>query len=790
MLIIYLTVCWLAGVWLASTYSLPVPIIATIIIIGLASTILWRRFPLWRQIALCIAVLGLGMVRYGLAIPTIDENHVAFYNGSRKSILTGTVTDEPDVRDRFVNLEVTVEAITLADGTTHPVVGKVQVQTFRFPVIEYGTRLQLNGRLETPPENRDFSYKDYLARQDIHSLMALPDITILAEGEGNPIYAAILGLKQRAQTTIQRLIPEPEAALLVGILLGNDNGLPPDLEEDFRRTGMTHIIAISGFNIAILVGLLVHVGEWLFTKRTAVILALVGVIFYTILVGADASVIRAAIMGSLYLVSSRLLGRNSYTYASLFAAAFAMTLYDPLTLWDVGFQLSFAATLSLMLYADPLNRWVTQRLEQSFSNDVVQKLMGVISESILVTLAAQILTLPLMIAYFKQLSLISLVANALILPAQPGVMIWGGLATILGLAFPLLGQPLAWVAWLLLRYTTTLVRALATVPGAAVPIAAPVSAILFIYALIALITWFAKQDEARRAVLTAQLRENLSQRLAFSTTLLAFILVSAWTATQPDGRLHVAFLDVGQGDAVFIQTPSGRQILVDGGFYPSLLNDRLGRQMPFWDRHLDMVVATHPDADHVSGLVGVFERYQVDTLMTEGTMQGVSPIFDEVLLAAEAREAQIHVARAGEVVMIGDGVRLEILHPGAGRDVESRNENSVSLRLVYGDFSLLLTGDAEERAETMMLQSGVPLQSLVFKAGHHGSRTSSTMPFLEAVRPQIVVVSSGAGNRFGHPHPEVLERLAALQTAVLRTDELGTITFITDGSRFWMRASR
>lgn len=790
MFVIYLAICWFASLWVASHYA--IPMLPTAIVAGLSLLAggFWRRSPNYQNVSLCLAVLSLGLLRYTVAIPTIDENHVAYYNDSRKVILTGIVTDEPDIHDRFVNLEVTAATITLSDGTIHPVTGKIQVQTFRFPTIAYGTQLELNGRLETPPENRDFSYKDYLARQGIHSYLALPDITVLAEGQGNPIYSTILNLKQQAQTTIQTIIPEPEAALLVGILLGNDNGLPPDLEEDFRRTGMTHIIAISGFNIAILVGLLVHIGERLFTKKTAVIVALVGVAFYTILVGADPSVVRAAIMGSLYLLSSRLLGRSSYSYASLFVAGFVMTLINPFTLWDVGFQLSFAATLSLMLYANPLINWVTQRLEKQFSKETTKQVMGILSESVLVTFAAQILTLPLMVAYFKQLSLISLVANAFILPAQPGVMIWGGLATIVGLISPTLAQPLGWVSWLLLAYTTTLVRVFATVPWAAIPLAAPTSAILFIYGSIGGITWFAKQERARRFSLWKQVQQNLSQRLAFVSTLLAFLLSGAWTMTQPDGKLHVAFLNVGQGDAVFIQTPSGRQILVDGGFYPSILNDRLGRQMPFWDRHIDMVVATHPDADHVSGLVGVFERYQVDRLVTEGTAMGVSPTFDEVLLAAEARQTTIHTAQMGEVFAVGDGVRLEILHPGTERNRESRNENSVSLRLVYEDFTVLLTGDAEEEAEMQMISSGLPLQSVVFKAGHHGSRTSSTMPFLEQIQPQIVIISSGADNRFGHPHPEVLERLAALQTAVLRTDELGTIQFSSDGHRYWMRALR
>ncbi|MEZ4592194.1 MAG: MBL fold metallo-hydrolase [Chloroflexota bacterium] len=246
---------------------------------------------------------------------------------------------------------------------------------------------------------------------------------------------------------------------------------------------------------------------------------------------------------------------------------------------------------------------------------------------------------------------------------------------------------------------------------------------------------------------------------------------------------------MGQGDATFIQTPSGRQILVDGGLYPSVLNDQVGRQMPFWDKEIDLLIATHPDADHVSGLVGVFDRYRVKTLITNGQSFGESPIYDEVLAAAAAQQTEIRPVQAGESIEIGDGVRLEVVHPGPVLIEENRNENSVSMRLVYGDFTFLFTGDAEQAGEAEMLGAERPLNSLVFKAGHHGSNSSSSQPFLQAVQPQIIIVSAGVDNRFGHPAPEMLARAEAIGAVVLRTDELGTISVTTDGrSMAWQAA--
>ena len=367
-------------------------------------------------------------------------------------------------------------------------------------------------------------------------------------------------------------------------------------------------------------------------------------------------------------------------------------------------------------------------------------------------------------------------------------MIWGGLATLLGMLFLPVGQLFGWLVWLFLTYTIVLVRALAQVPFAVIPVSLSPAGLLTLYTLILGVTWLAGQKPAVRQMISGRVRQNLTQRSILLFSLVAALLVWQWANTQPDGQLHVAFLDVGQGDATFIQTPSGHQLLIDGGLNPTVLNDQLGRQMPFWDKHIDLVVATHPDADHVSGLPGVFDRYHVDLLITDGELAEASPIYSVVLQSADQHGATIHRAQAGEVIDFGDGVVLEVLHPGDTLDLEDRNENSVVLRLVYGQFTMLLTGDAGEAAEEDVLDTGRDVQSLVFKAGHHGSRTSSNEFFLAAVQPQIMVISAGKDNRYGHPHAEVLQRAADIGAVVLRTDEMGTIELVTDGQQMWWQA--
>ena len=789
MRIIWFTIAWLAGVWAGSFLKITAVIwfVASLSIFAV-SFLLYRRQT--RKLGARLAYLGLfclGATYYISALPTIDRDHIAYYNEKATVIVTGLVVDEPDIRDQSIFLRLKAESVIVDGGQLQPVEGVVLVRVPRFPVATYGTQLQIVGDLETPSSSPDFDYKSYLARQGIHSLMSWPQTTVLAEDQGNFLYHAVYAFKARAQGTIQQLLPDPQAALLTGILLGNDQGLPSETADQFRITGMTHIIAISGFNIAILVGSLMRIGQPILGRRRASYLALTAVFLYTLLVGADAAVIRAAIMGSLFIFSRQMMGRPTFAPASLFVAALIMKLFDPFILWDVGFQLSFAATLGLMLYVDPLSEWTQTRLLPLVGSEATRYLMRFISEGILVTLAAQILTLPLIIGYFGQLSIVSLAANLFILPAQAGVMIWGALATLVGLLSPAIGQLFAWLAWLFLTYTIQLVRFFAAIPGAAVPVDVPPLAVVGIYVVIFVITWLVLRRPAAPRIFLTQLQADLPKWAALGVGGLTAILFLIWGLNQPDGNLHVAFLDVGQGDAIFIQTPSGRQIVVDGGPQPSVLYQRLGQQIPFWDREIDLVIATHPEADHISGLPGLFDRYQIGQLLTNGEIKETA-VSEALNTIATAQGVPIRPVSAGEVIFIEDGVQLEVLNPPGLLAFQNSNQNSVAVRLTYGNLSILLTGDTEMLAEQAMIQSGRTLHSIILKAGHHGSNTSSTTTFLTAVQPQIVIISSGQDNRFGHPHPEVLERVAQVGAAVLRTDQLGTIEVISDGQMMWWQA--
>ncbi len=480
-----------------------------------------------------------------------------------------------------------------------------------------------------------------------------------------------------------------------------------------------------------------------------------------------------------------MLGRRPFLPASLMAAGIGMTAVDPLVAGDVSFQLSFAATWGLALYAEPLERSTLAALTHLVGQEWAKRLTGWLCDALLLTVAAQLTTLPLIVHHFGRLARFSLLSNLLILPVQPLLMALGGLATAAGVLFLPLGQVAAWLSFPFLWWTIRAVEATARLPGASIEAGLSLPGLVATYVIIAGLTWLASRPggfEGLRRRLTAGLAVRVSLAAAGTSLLLAISLIHS----LPDGRLHVTFLDVGEGEAILIQTPSGRHILVDGGPDPALLKSHLGRQLSFWRRSLDLVVASHPDNDHISGLPAAMASHRIGALITNGQTDGPAA-WEQMLALAEQTGVPVVTAVRGQTITTGDGVTLEVLHP-SDRLAEGSDDNSIVLRIRYGDATFLLTGDAGQDVEATLMEADLPLQSIVLKAADSGDRNGTSHPFLEAVDPWVVVFSVGdaATNPNHHPADRVLERVERMGCAIGRTDLQGSIHFMTDGQQLWI----
>lgn len=268
-----------------------------------------------------------------------------------------------------------------------------------------------------------------------------------------------------------------------------------------------------------------------------------------------------------------------------------------------------------------------------------------------------------------------------------------------------------------------------------------------------------------------------------------FALSTRSYTNQKDGLLKIYFFDVGQGDAIFIEAPNGNQVLIDGGPDNKVVQ-KLGEAMPFYDKEIDMVVLTHSDADHITGLIEVLERYEVENIVYSNIVRK-SALYEAWQEAVAEEGANIIESVAGKVIDLGSGVTLSMTHPGellAGKVLEKTNNESVVIMLKYGEVETLLTGDIEARAERQIILSGTNLDADILKVAHHGSKTSTTEEFLYEVSPQVAVIQVGAKNRYGHPTPEVLKRLEEYDIKYYRTDMDGDIKVISDGQSYQVTA--
>jgi len=761
--------------------------------------------------------------------PCIQPTDLAFYNapsdGSVQARVTvsGFVAGYPLSKDGRQRLDVEANAIWF-DGVPQPVDGRVRLlTTSRYP-FRYGERVRVTGQLIEPPVFDGFDYRAYLARKQVHSLIRRPQVKPLpGQPHGGFLLRHVYDLRARGEALLNRQLPEPYAALANGMLLGIEAGIPDALYEQFNITGTSHVIVISGSNVALVSGLLMALGIKLFGRRAALWPTLAGLVFYTLLVGGDAAVTRAALMGGLFVFAT-VLGRQSTALVSLGAACWAMTLWNPLTLWDVGFQLSGAATSGLILVGPPLTvraqnlgQALAARLRRGTAHTVSARqpeflvpnsIRDLIRDSLLMTIAASVTTLPLILHSFERLSWISPITNLLIAPVQPLIMVAGGSGLIAGLlGLEQIAQLLLWVPFACLWWTVAIVASNAALPGASMEIGWFASEHMALaYAAVLALYWRQPlQRTLSRLALgfvsahaTGRKRAANSRRLAqalqtvpawvFAISGLTAVLIWWLALTQPDGQLHVHFLDIGQGDGIFIQTPSGRQLIIDGGQDSQQLFAQLGAVMPFWDRHVDRAVVTHPDADHIGAQIGLPQRFSLGRAIISANTLGhdhTEPWLD----ALNARNVQVIGLQMGGWLDLGDGVSLWALWPPPeaelrGWEEGDKNERSLVLKLVYGDFTLLLTGDSGHASEERLLRTGQPLAAQVLKVGHHGSDASTGPEFIEAVGSAVAVIQVGADNRYGHPDPDLLERLQG--QLILRNDEHGRVHIRSDSERMWI----
>ena len=786
--LIWLSTAFIIGIFLAANSNIPTTtwlILAgtfTLLVIArpISSRFNIQRFNLQRislpsfiipplPTPLLALVLSLGAVRYQSSLPDLsDPNFIAHYNDTGQTmVVTGLVTDFPDERDTFTNLRIETVRLHPANAVTAtPVKGLMLARVTSDKKFHYGDHIVLRGQLHTPPEHEEFSYRQYLASKGIYSYMPRNSAGVLETGNGNPIMRGIFALKERALKTVYQLWPDPEASLFSGILLGIETGIPKPVQEAFKATGTSHVIAISGFNITIIAGLFATFFGRILNPRKGAIAAIIGISLYTILVGADAAVVRSAIMGG-FTLFARQVGRRQHGINTLAFTAALMSLHDPHVPWDVGFQLSFAATLGLVLYAEPFAqafiRWISNFLAEKKAN----RLAGPVGEYILFTLAAQLTTLPIMAYHFGQISISAFITNPVILPVQAPIMTVGGLGLILGMIWLPLGKIIAPLAWPFVLFTIRAVELFGEWRAGSLILGdIGIFWVILFYILLFGLTFYGSRT---RGLITAHKPVPIISAMGIIT-------IVTWRSalSTPDALLHLTLLDVGTGDAILIQSPGGRFALINGGPSASLLSDGLGRRLPPFYRQIDWLVIASPANEQIDALPRTLERFPPDNVLWAGP-DSPSRAADYLRKTLIDLKIPITLVERGHDLDLGDSAYLRVISAG---------KQGAILLLEWNNFRALLPlGAHEGDYETLRLGQSIGSVTTLLLADN-GYAPLNPPDWINNLNPQLVLLSVAPDDPSGLPNRETLDALGGY--SLLRTDQHGWIHIATDGNQMWV----
>ncbi len=778
-IIIYICAAFASGIWLASSYYWqPIPLIIVAVLLLLTS--LWRVYSnylhsFWPVIALFFVV---GMLCYHQAI-LIRADDISHYVGQTISV-EGTIAAVPEIsiiddQNKRVRYIITAERVkpSGAESAIYAT-GKIRINLLYKDAaanpVTYGDKVAMHGKvLELHGYNNpgQIDMTAALKRQGITARMTGQEQTmkVIATYQEHSWFTLLANWRQEMITGLQKVMPVNDAAILTAVLFGGYQGISKNVINDFTATGLIHILSVSGAHIALVAGLIIWLGKCLrWDSLFTLILAAVVIILYACVSGLTPPVIRSAIMGIISLLAV-VLGRENYAPAALAVTGLAMLVYQPLLLFDISFQLSFGATAGLIfLYQKML--------------DYLSGCPAWLAGPFAVTLSAQLGVLPVIAWYFNNFSLISFVANIIVLPIIELVIILGLAGIILYTALPVAGNVIFVISSLLLGLVMILTEVLATVPYSSVyiPSVGITGSVVYYFILAWSYGWCPFHLPSPRQLITGWPRSSMLTVVLVITTLSVY----TW---QPQ-PLRVHFIDVGQGDATLIITPHGKAVLIDTG---GTLGDSgldVGERVvaPYLKhygvRSIDYLILTHGHQDHAGGAAGVAGIINVINVLLP--REEHSPAVQALLHSRHITVIPSYTGQSFEIDNVTITIEQAAGEQQSSRHVVSGNEASSVIRAKYGKHSFLVTGDLDAQGEAVLLTNNIA-PCTVLKVGHHGARTSTTEPFLQAVAPQFAIISAGYANQFGHPHIETLTRLAEHHAIVYRTDRQGAIVFTSDG---------
>ncbi len=789
-----LVVSLMIGIMVGESLTPPFPAYllfsAVFLLIVLPSTLL--LFPSFSFWAGCFFFLVTGLFQTTLLSPQVNTPHVpSFLVNQQTRHLSGMVIQEPQYYPDRTRLIVQLRSYA-EQGQDRPAEGLVLLgikgstkRLDRGDLVRFICRLRMIEGYHNPG---GYDFEDRMARKGIRvsGFIEDPDLLVLSgPNQRSWPWQRLSLLRTRVSDWIDSKFLPPFNGLAQALLTGDQSKIPREIQDTFSRAGVSHLLAFSGLNLTLVGGLSYYLFRFLFSLSETLLLfinvrrwALIGTFFpvlgYTLLAGMSPSAARALLMVGT-VIAALLLNKVPDLLNSLALAALILLLLSPDALFLPSFQLSFLAVWAIGAL---LPRLLNHDQDQKGQASLIRRGGFYLWEIFCVSLVCQLATSPVVSWWFHQLSLIGLLSNLILVPLT-GILATpiGLLALIFAPIFSPLSSLLFWIMNLMLQWTLWLTRFFADLPLAYLTMPRPgYGEIAFYYlTLVFLFNW------------SRLIRPVWLVFLSSMGLVLCFLSPQIWEYLSPPFR--ATFLDVGHGSAVLIEFPEGQKMLIDGGgsFNPEF---DLGERVvgPFlWDKkitRLETVVLTHPHPDHLNGLLFILSKFKVKEIwMSRQRMD--SPGYQCLEDLIQQKKIPVVCPATGWVRFFSN-VRIEVVNSPAGDFSGEKmgsvawhrqNDDSLVLRLSYRGEHLLLPADIEAEAERNLLSRGVSLKSQLLQVPHHGSLSSSTIPFIEAVQPCYAVISGRPTSRFPLPHPEVVKRYLERGVTLFRTDRDGAVTF-------------
>ena len=709
-------------------------------------------------------LLAIPFLISGYVLHSINKNyydHSCTVWEGKNVFVEGTLHNEPEFDNGKTRFILKVNAI---DNTTISKIKnlKIQVSVYGdYPItkLKYGSVVNIMGEIKIPQSRRNFggfNTRKFLASRGISATINTSEKALIVLDGSNASWLKNTGYKIRHNIidTLNNCIPPEESSILAGMLIGYTADMPEEMEEDFRRAGLSHVMAVSGANILFLLAPLL----WLlkkagFNPRWSSALAFPSMLFYVFATGMEASVVRAAIMAGVTL-TGMLLWRKADIYCSLSVSAIIILMNNSFMLYDLGFILSFAATLSLVIFYNPIFR----RLPVKIPKIVRDTLAG--------TIAAQIGVIPIIAYFFNTFSIISVFTNLLVVPLTGIITVMGAVLVILGNVLLPVAKLLGLLVSIVVNTMLFITEMMADIPWAEINIATPSIILVLIYYLTLLYLRYVHPKLAKEVA-----KPVFAALLVICGALILIISI-------PNKSLQIHFADVGQGDCAIIRTPSGKNIILDGG---GSINDEKGSYagerivVPLLYNlnmaEIDLMIASHGHMDHIGGLKTVIDKINVKKIIVADAND--IEMRDLTDHAMEKGISVVHM-KEDDILYEEEGLTLKAVYPFKDEKLmpsdSTTNANELSLvaRLDYGDFSAIFTGDIGSVTERKILDNREDLSCNLLKVAHHGSKYSSDKSFIEAINPDMSVISVGRNN-YGHPNLEAMERISESGSDIYQT---------------------